>query len=46
MNKIRFNTNLMPDTMKKLELMAKANGLNINQVIDYIVSKQKKVKLY
>lgn len=46
MNKIRFNTNLMPDTMRKLELIARVNGLNINQVIDYIVSKQKKVKLY
>lgn len=46
MAKIQLHTNIMPDTAKKLELIAKANGLNVNQVIDYIVAKQKKVKLY
>lgn len=42
----RFNTTLKTEALQKLETLAKCNGLTINQVIEILVSKQKKIKLF
>lgn len=45
-NKAKLTTTLTPATLQKLETLATCNGLRINQVIEILVQKQKKSKLF
>lgn len=46
MNKTKLTTTLTHATLQKLETLATCNGLRINQVIEILVSKQKKSRLF
>lgn len=46
MNKKTLHTTLTQSTLQKLETLATCNGLRVNQVIEILVSKQKKARLF
>lgn len=46
MKRQHITTTLMPDTYKKLELISKTSGMTMGQVIDMLVYKQKRIKLF
>lgn len=46
MKKNKTTIYLTDDTIKKLEILKNANCMNYSAIINFLVSKQKKVKLF